>query len=213
MTALLEILKADSESKFCWSGRIVLPDGPRPPIAEPMLLVRNDHASIVMAAGALTQRAMLNLALLVCAEARCPTTRLVYLLLAVPCGRLGCLATAGKYLREAGRHAAIVAYLQECAFGPALWLANQCGLVFSHPSTAIGWTESVSEEGEFDCDATLGMVHDLAVLNPRVPFATWARLVQSSITGEQAEAMGIVGGLRRSVFDLSGIDAGGGQAP
>lgn len=211
MSSLLETLRADTNSKFCWSGRLVMPGPPRPPIADPVVLTRQGHSSIVLVAGALSQRAMLKAASLVKGEALRPETRLVYLVLAVQGGRLGALSSAGAELREAGRHAAIIAYLQEVAFGPALWLAFQCGLVFAAAATQIGWLECFSEEGEFDSDATLAMIDDLVELNPQVARSTWARLIQASMNGEAAEAAGIIGdgALKRDVFELSGLDPNG----
>ncbi len=209
MSGLHEVLRSNDTSKFCWSGRFAFPYANlQPPIAEPIVLVRSGHASIVMAIGALNQWAMLKTALLVKREAQRPEVRIVYLLLGCLGGRLGAMSTAARELHEAGRHAAVVAYLHEVAYGPALWLAYQCGLVFANPVTQIGWIECASEDGETDCDATIGMVNDLAILNPRVSRSTWARLIRSGVTGEAAEATGIIsdGGLKRSVFELSGID-------
>lgn len=207
MSVLLDILKADTDSKFCWSG---MPDGPQQPKAVPQLLARNDHASVVVSAGALTQISTINLALLVYSEAVRPETRLVYLWLGAHCGSLGSLGTAGDYLRKAGEHAAVVAYLEGFAFGPAMWLAANCGLVFSHPCTQLGWFRCLSDEGVFDPAATAGICKDLGQLRPQVSVPAWARLSHACINGEQAEAMGMIGGIKPSIFAMTGIDPNGG---
>ncbi len=203
MSALLETLSRETDSKHCWSGRVDwrVP----PPIAEPVLLAHNDHAAIVFAAGVLEERVTVELAQLVLSAARRPENRLVYVALATQGGRLAGLGAAAEMLSEARRQATIVAYLEYAAFGPALWLAYQSDLVFSHPLTSFGWLECFSDRGDFDSDATMGMVEDLAALRPNVARFTWARLVQSEATAEQAEALGIVE-LTSSVFELSGID-------
>lgn len=210
MSALLETLSGETQSKFAWSGRLGIPQL-RPPIAQPIVLTWNDHASIVFAAGALKDLTTLKLTQLVLQEARRPENRIVYIALACQGGRLGALSIAAETLAKARRHAAIVAVLVEVAFGPALWLAYHCDLVFSAPATSIGWLECFSEAGEFDCAATLAMIEDLTALNPSVAPFTWARLTHSFATGEQAEALGILGlgSLTRDVFELSGIDGNG----
>jgi hypothetical protein len=204
MSALLATLSRATDSKFCWLGRIDF--RVPPPIAKPVVLTWNDHASIVFAAGALKSTGMLKLAELVLSEARRPENRIVYVALACQGGRLGSLRTSAASLAEARGHAAIVAVLTEVAYGPALWLAYHCDQVWAQPAASIGWLECFSEAGEFDSDATMAMIEDLAAMNPAVAPFTWARLVQSAATGEQAEALEVVGGLTRDVFALSGID-------
>jgi hypothetical protein len=207
MSALLETLRTNGVSKFCWSGHRTIPKLPLV-ASEPFVLTWNDRASIVFAGGAFKQSTMLNMAFVVKREAMKPQTRIVYLVLAMMGGRLGAMATAASILEEAGQHAAIVAYLQEAAFGPALWLAYHCGLIFAHPTTTIGRLQCFSENDDSDIDATAGMIEDLASLNPHVPRSVWARLISSSMNAEAAELVGIVpdGCLKRDVFELSGID-------
>ena len=67
--------------------------------------------------------------------------------------------------------------------------------------------ENISELVEDDkwVQGQIGMVLDLAAVTPGASRERYARLSQWAVTGEQAEAMGIVGGLRRNVFELSGI--------
>jgi hypothetical protein len=178
-----------------------------PPIAEPVVLVRDNHKSLIFAAGAFKESTFATLALLVLSEARLPDVRIVYMAIAAQGGRLGSLRTCAELLTEARRHAAIVTYLQEVAYGPALWLAGHTDMTFAEPCCSIGWLECFDETGDFDTAASVAMVNDLAELNPRLEGQQWGRLLQSEVTGEQAEAMGIVGGLRRDVFELSGIDA------
>ncbi|MFO0791927.1 MAG: hypothetical protein U0805_20895 [Pirellulales bacterium] len=206
MSALLNI-KGDSTADWC--GRVIIP-GPRPPIAQPMVVARKHNASLLMSIGALTESGSVMLGAVMLEEARRHSNDLVYLVLGIPAGRIGGLRLAGDSLREAGRHAAIIVYLQECCFGPGLWLAHQCnGLVFSHPATQIGYLQCIdAERGEFDPEASLGMVMDMHELNPEVSTTKWAKLADQSISAELAEASGILkeGSLKRDVFQLSGFD-------
>lgn len=208
---MIETTLRDTTGGDCWSGRVhpELKKAVEPPVIYPCVLSHNHHASVVLAGGTLTQRSLVNLAGLVLEEARRPEIRMVYLLLAIQAGRIGSLRTAGELLVEAGRHAATIAFLESYAWGPSLWLAGHCGLVFASPATSIGWIECVTSQGELEGEASMAMVQDLAALNPNVAPSTWARLLQAAVTGEQAEAMGIVGGMRRDVWSLSGIDGNG----
>jgi hypothetical protein len=202
MSALLQCDRSDA-----WSGRLAMPLSVLPPpIAEPVVLVRDGHKSLVFAAGALKEGTALKLAGLVLSEARRPEVRIVYVAIAVQGGRLGSLRTCAQTLTAARRHAGVITYLAEVAYGPALWLAYQTDLVFAEPSCSIGWLECFDDAGEFDCQASMGMVLDLAELNARLDRQQWARLLQIAVNGEQAEATGIIGGLKRDVFQLSGID-------
>lgn len=190
-----------------WSGRLPAPvSALAPPKFEPVVLSRQAPASIVFGAGTITESEMVTLSGLVLEEARRPEIRLVYMAVAIQGGRLGSLNTSAKLLREARRHAAVIAWLEAVAYGPAIWLACQCDMSFAAGSASLGWLECFSEAGEFDADASMSMVLDLADLNPKLERQQWARLLQSAVTGEQAEALGIVGGLKRNVFELSGID-------
>jgi hypothetical protein len=202
MSVLLYQLRHEATSKFAWSGRIA-PQLP-PPIAEPAVIARSDGKSLVFAAGALNDRATVDLASVVLQESR--RADLVYVALALLGGRIGELRTAAEMLYEAGQQCrGVIAYLQECCFGPGLWLASQCGLIFSHPCTQIGAFECFDDAGEYDSNATLAMVLDLAAFHPAVSQEQFARLTHNHVLAEQAEAAGMVA-LCRDVFDLSGID-------
>ena len=178
------------------------------PSVEPMVLTWNDTASIVFAAGELKQHDMLKLAALVLSEARRPDVRVVYVVSGIFSGRLGALRSTAETLAEAREAAAVVAFLEGFAYGPSLWLAGQCHLVFASPCTSIGWLACYDQAGELDTEVTIGMVDALVTSNPDVPSATWPRLVESAVTAEQAEAIGIIppGNLKRDVFALSGLD-------
>jgi hypothetical protein len=199
----IESLATMNGGRLGWSGNIILPDGPVPPIAEPQLLARNHNSTTVMAAGALTDAATINLGLHVLSEARQPENSVVFVVLMVSCGRLGVLQTVRQLFDQARKHAAIVAYAQECLWGPGLLLANFCDLVYAHPSTQIGVFGCQTEDGDYAHAETCRMIAELAATNPAVPATTYAKFVRSHTTAEQAEALGMVDGLRRDLDNLT----------
>ena len=187
----LDPIQCDAIRENYWCGR--LHPSIALPIAEPQVIVRNGERSIVMAVGVLNQITAARLAAVVLSEAKRPETRIVYVLLGIIGGRLGSLSLAASLLDQAKQHAGIVAYLQELAWGQALRIAYACDLVFASPTCRIGWLECFGEtSSQFDSTKSIDMVLELAALNRRVDAGRFARLLQSGVTGEQAEAMGIV---------------------
>jgi hypothetical protein len=82
-------------------------------------------------------------------------------------------------------------------------------MIFASPTAICGHLSCYREsDGQYDHDVTAAMIEDLATLNPRVSRETLARMDRHAITGEQAEASGVLrdGNLKRDVFAVSGID-------
>lgn len=185
-----------------WAGRIDLRNKQPTAIAEPHVIARDHCSAAILGAGAITQASCLKLGTEVLAEARDPVNRIVYIVLMSRAGRLGGLRTLQGMIREARRHAAIVAYLQEYAFGPAILIGNWCDMVFCHPTTQLGWLGVQTEDGERDDARTALLIEEIAAARPIVSPAAYARLADSSIVAEQAEANSMVNALRRSFDDL-----------
>jgi hypothetical protein len=203
---LLETLRTGAQ--FCISGRDVPPNVTVPTV-EPAVLAWKQTASIVFACGELTAGQMFRLGLLVLAEARRPEIRIVWLCPVILRGRLGSLRCTAAAIEDARKHAAVIAFLDGFAFGPSLWLAYQCDMQFASPTAQIGHLSCYREsDGQYDHDVTAAMIEDLAEQNPLVSRDTLARMDHHAISGELAEASGVLrdGNLKRDVFVASGID-------
>lgn len=93
----------------------------------------------------------------------------------------------------------------DAAGGPALFAALSCDLVFAHPTASIGyigyWFPGIDSADVPGLTTVNFLAQQMfAALCPAVPATTWARLVGSHVTGEQAEALGIVGGLKSGLL-------------
>jgi hypothetical protein len=176
--------------------------------ADTFVAARHDGKSLISVAGALTNLATQKMVHEIWRESRRPGTRLIFVDFWSSCGELTGMASAADVLSCIPESVGLVAYLG-CACGPALWFAMQFPLAFAKPTAKIGHIGCGTDSGDFDIELSEVMAAELSIMRPAVELRTWARLYRSELNGEQAEASGIVGGLRRDVFELSGLDPNG----
>ena len=133
------------------------------------------------------------------------SSRIVYVCFACSGGYMSGLREAERELRSAAKRSAIVGFVN-VACGPAFYLAQiirSVGLLFASPSGHLGMV-GASEHGT---TTNVEIVRNLQRLNPDVHLNTWFPLAAGYYrNGEQCEAAGIVGGLRRDVFELAGVE-------
>lgn len=171
-------------------------------IAVPRILTRGRHVN-VGAVGILTTDAFERFATLIDDIVRKPPSNLI-LNFASGSGEHSGLETLVAAIAHARSRCNVLAKI-DFACGPALLAALTCELVFAEPTALIGyvgyWFAGVDASAVPSLDAVdhltaLGMT----ALCPRVAPSTWKRLRHSAVNGEQAEALGIVGGLKHGLL-------------
>lgn len=193
-------------SQATWAGqpdRLGLADGTTVYVA-----ARAPDRAVVVLDGDLSEPAMRGLMDAVWRESLRPKCRIIFLVFNTLRGEIDlldfyCNTTFGPLPNRIST----IAYLATCC-GAGLYVASRCSLVVASPTAIIGHTECWSPASALDETGTAAMKAHLAHELPDVHPRSWNRLVGHAISGEEAEARGIVGGLRRTVWELCGLEEG-----
>lgn len=177
--------------------------------AEILVAARGPHSTVLAADGMLTTKAAGALVNAAIRESERPGVRLLYLVFISLNGDLNELTLIANGLDQISDRVAKVAFLH-AACGPALYLASKCDLRFAPGDGIIGHLECWGPDGRLEPELMASMSAHLAHQMPEVSPETWRRIASNGISGEEAEARGLVGGLWRSAFELAELREGEG---
>lgn len=169
----------------------------------PSLIRVDAHSTLVAHAGVMPGDVSQQFARQVHEAATRVETRVVYLLLTeVLGGRVDAIESTLAELRAARDHAALVAYLNGRCYGVGLAIGMMCDLVFAAPVAMLGHLECRTPDGAPAPEATERFAELLTARRPELCM-TFDGLVNAAVSGELAEAYGMVNATKITFTELA----------